>query len=125
MSWLIQSEDLFSPAGSVLPPSWATPVRDEGLSRLSRGVTDRRSGRRCHGAAVEDDAVPEQPSVQRRSVLLLPVGVEGSGEGGCAAEEGRREGEEGAAVSAPQVRPPGEDAVLEEDDGTFNLVSHF
>lgn len=39
------------------------------------------------GSSVEVHAVEEQPAVQRLSVLLLPVGVEGSGERATAAEE--------------------------------------
>lgn len=53
---------------------------------------------------MEDDAVEEQPAVQRRSVLVLPVGVEGSGERSSAAEEEQRGGEESAAHTHPQVR---------------------
>lgn len=39
------------------------------------------------GSSVEGHAVEEQPAVQRLSVLLLSVGVEGSGERAAAAEE--------------------------------------
>lgn len=74
---------------------------------LGRGgsVTRRTSRKVQDGAAVEDDAVEEQPAVQRRSVLLQPVGVEGAGEGAAAAEEADGPGEESHAHTAPQVRP--------------------
>lgn len=39
------------------------------------------------GSFVEGHAVEKQPAVQRLSVLLLSVGVEGSGERTAAAEE--------------------------------------
>lgn len=52
---------------------------------------------------MEGHAVEEQPAVPRLAVLLLSVGVEGSGEGAAAAEEALGEGEEGAGRSAPQV----------------------
>lgn len=57
------------------------------------------------GSSVEDDAVEKQPAVQRCSVLLLPVGMESSGEGAAAAEETHRPGEKGHADPARQVRP--------------------
>lgn len=56
------------------------------------------------GSFVEGHAVEKQPAVQRLSVLLLSVGVEGSGERTAAAEETHRQGEESAARTARQVR---------------------
>lgn len=56
------------------------------------------------GATVEDNAVEKQPTVQRLPVLLLSVGVEGSGERTAAAEESHREGEESTAGTSRQVR---------------------
>lgn len=56
------------------------------------------------GSFVEGHAVQEQPAVQRLSVLLLSVGVEGSGERTTAAEETHRQGEESIARTTRQVR---------------------
>lgn len=56
------------------------------------------------GSFVEGHAVEKQPAVQRLSVLLHSVGVEGSGERTAAAEETHRQGEESAARTARQVR---------------------
>lgn len=53
---------------------------------------------------MEGHAVKKQPAVQGLSVLLLPVGVEGSGERAAAAEEARRQGPESVARTARQVR---------------------
>lgn len=64
----------------------------------------RRGVKVDDGSAVEGHAVEEQPAVQRLSVLLLPVGVEGSGERAAAAEETYRQGEEGTARTTRQVR---------------------
>lgn len=56
------------------------------------------------GATVEDNVVEKQPTVQRLPVLLLSVGVEGTGERTAAAEESHREGEENTAGTSQQVR---------------------
>lgn len=53
---------------------------------------------------MEGDVVPEQPVVPRLPVLLLLVGAEASRTRDAAAEETRREREEGAAGTAGWVR---------------------
>lgn len=53
---------------------------------------------------MEGDAVEEQPAVPRLSVLLLSVGVEGSGTRAAAAEETHGQRQEDAAGTARQVR---------------------
>ena len=56
------------------------------------------------GTFVEGHAVEKQPTVQRLSVFLLYVGIEGSGERAAAAEESDWQGEENTARTAWQVR---------------------
>lgn len=59
------------------------------------------------GSPVESHAVEEQPTVPRLTLLLLAVGVEGTGERAAAAEESGRARQESAARSARQVRRDG------------------
>lgn len=88
----------------------AWPLISQVESHRSRGKL-----RVDDGSSVEGYAVQKQPTVQRLSVLFLPVGVESSGERAAAAEETQRQGEESDAHAARQVRRATKEALYHFD----------